>query len=147
MAAETHTLGGRLFREPAKSTIAHDAWVMARIRSTGMERLERKPDEAWDDFGVRLTETVLSSGHALDLLAGLLVPAEIGDLQWTPAIAKEIASFLGELSDPADKQAVHVLIGRLVAGFFVEGVLSESLSRVSSARLAARGDSSRSAVN
>lgn len=147
MAAETHALGGRLFREPARSTIAHDAWVMDRIRATGMERLKREPDESWEDFGVRLTETVLSSGHALDLLAGLLVPADVGDLQWTPAIAKETAAFLGELSDPADKEAVHILIGKLVAGFFVEGVLSESLSRVSSARLASRVDSSRSAVN
>lgn len=142
----THMLGGRLFREPAKSTIAHDAWVMDQVRATGLERLQRRPDEAWEDFGIRLTETVLSSGRALDLLAGLLVPAECDDLQWTPAMAREVAAFLGNLSEPADKETVHVLIGRLVAGFFAEGVLSESLSRVSSARLASRVDSSQGAA-
>ncbi len=131
--ATTHTLGGRVFREAKRSTIEHDIWTMDQIWASGLDSVRRDPEEAFEEFGLRLLDVALRSGRALDLIGGLVVPEEVDDLDWTPQLAKETARFLGQLSSEEDKQQVHVLLGKLVAGFFPAGVLSAEISPVSSA--------------
>lgn len=144
--ATTHTLGGRVFREAKRSTIEHDIWTMDQIRASGLDSVRRDPDEMFEEFGLRLLDVALRSGRALDLIGGLLLPDEVDDLDWSPELAKETAKFLGRLSSEEDKQQVHVLLGKLVAGFFAAGVLSVGTSPVSSASQMAPSDSSATAA-
>lgn len=128
MGAPTHTLGGKAFREARKSTLEHDSWAMDKLRACGLFEIEPAEGEDIGDFGVRLTEA-MHPLKMIDVLGGLLVPEEIEDLDWTPAVAGNTVKFLRNLSEQEDKEAVHVLFGRLVAGFFVDGVLSHGTSR------------------
>lgn len=145
MAAPRHTFNGRTFRELKKSTIEHDLWVGGHVNATGLNTVERLPGEEAGDFGVRVTNAVLYSGRALLLLGGLLIPDEREDLDWTPELGAETAKHLAGISDEQEKTKVHVLLGKLVLGFFVDGVLSAAISRNSSAspmsRLAINGTS------
>lgn len=144
---DRHTLDGKVYRELKKSTIAHDLWVNDKIRASGLNKLEKGPDEEWGDYGVRVTESVLNSGVALLLLGGLLIPDEIEDLRWRPETAIATAEALAGISEPDEKTKVHVLIGNLVMGFFVDGVLEAKTSRSSFAPPTALSGSSATEVN
>ncbi len=129
-------LSGRRFRAIQTSTIEHDVWMMARSAQAGIQRVAMHDDETPEAFAARLTGEFARSGQMLHLLAGVLVPEEIADTDWTPAIAAETAAFLGGITDPSDKAVVLGQVASLVAGFFESGLMSCTTSRSYSGALA-----------
>lgn len=132
-------LGGRAFRVVKVSTVEHDVWMMGKTAAAGMQQVTMLPGETPESFATRLTGEFARSGLVLVLLGGALIPAELEDLEWSPAVAAQTAAFLGGLTDPADKQLVLAQVASLVAGFFETGLMSCMTSRNSSAGAAANG--------
>lgn len=110
----------------------HDAWLMARLRGVGFDKVQRFENETPEQFGARLGAELFGSDDVLLVLGGFLVPAEIKDTQWTPAIAKETASFVGGLSDPDDKLAYQQVVLSVLIPFLESGLSSSTSSEPSS---------------
>ena len=130
---ETLKLGGREFRPLTVSTIEHDLWVMGQVRRAGLDRITMGGDETADDFARRLLDVILQSRQIFALLGGLLVPAEVPDLEWTPETAEATGAFLRTVTDPAEKQVLITEVAGLTASFFGSGLVSPTIFRPYSA--------------
>ena len=138
MSAERITLGGRDFEPMTVTTIEHDFWLMSRIRTAGLDALEKGADESPEEFVARILQQIIDSGSAFDVLGGMLIPAQLRPQQWTPAIADETAKFIRELTDPIDKAKVQSQMIAILIGFFEGGLASLTTSRKSSGRMERR---------
>lgn len=103
-------LGGKRFRKIAVSTVAHDAWVIRQTRLAGFDSMTKGKDETADRFARRLIEHAMASENVFALLGGFLIPEELGDLEWKPAVALEAGEFIGGLHEPEDRLLVQNLV-------------------------------------
>ncbi len=131
---ETFTLGGREFRSLSQSTIEHDMWVVARMRMAGIHEFYQHENETQFAFATRVINELIDSGQALEILGGLLLPAELDPLDWTPKVAAETAAFIRKLTDPEDKNLVQLLISRMLVDFFETGTALRKIFQNSSSK-------------
>jgi hypothetical protein len=118
-------LGGREFRPSARSTIRHDHWMMSRIRKAGITDIHQEPGEDARSYGLRVLDALLNGDLALELLGGVLVPADAKG-PWTPEMAAETAAFVGGLEDPEDKRTKDVTLASLLIPFFARELASST---------------------
>lgn len=138
MSADRLTLGGREFEPMTVTTIEHDFWLMSRIRTAGLDAMEKGAEESPEEFVARILDQVIDSGSAFEVLGGLLMPAQLPPQQWTPAVAVETAKFIRGLTDPIDKAKVQSQMIAVLIGFFANGLTSLTTSRKSSGRMERR---------
>ena len=135
-------LGGRTFREIGESTLEHDLWFLGQRDRAGLTRLEMLQGETPEEFAERFTGELAGSGAALLMLGALIVPGDVRNEGWTPALAEDTARFLGKLSDPKDKLQVQGMLAGLVLRFFRAGSPSSRTSPSSSATSTRNGPGS-----
>ncbi|SRR6266705_1376587 len=118
------TLAGRDFRPIKHSTINHENWMMVRIRAAGLVSMKLADGEDTEAFIRRLASSVWESGKAVEIMSGLLIPAEIEDVKWTPEMAPRMADFIGNLFEDDDKAKVRQAIGEFLYLFFIIALYS-----------------------
>ncbi|MBS0364904.1 MAG: hypothetical protein JSR67_03660 [Proteobacteria bacterium] len=121
-------LGGREFQPVDQSTIEWDFTLYSIMQGAGLSDIVLHEGEQPEQLAQRIYRSVLASGSAFDMLGCLLVPAAVDPLTWSPALMRETAAFVRQLSDPADKQEVSRQIVGLITGFFHGGLLSITTS-------------------
>jgi hypothetical protein len=132
---ETITLDGRRFQGITQAlTAAQDDWILVILRRSGtLDLLSKVPKNATDqERGERADElvtTVLESGRNHHLLAGLLT--EPGK-KWTREEAERNAARFADITDAAEKLAMHKFLVQFIVGFFQSGEPSSMTSPNSS---------------
>lgn len=130
-------LGGKRFKRVEGSTVKHDFWLMAKVREAGVDKvqiLSKKPEHIEQVIDTMI-DRVIVDGHALTLLSGLLIPADLDPRQWTPEVSAETEEHLGQLTDVQDKTKIKPLIASMLSGFFMTGLASLQISPSSSSEL------------
>ncbi|MGM3273730.1 hypothetical protein [Ralstonia sp. 24A2] len=125
---QTIIIQGREFRPIKNGTLAHSTWLMQRVREAGLPSLRLAEGESEQHFGNRVAETVWQSGSALELLAGLLIPADKQDSEWTIEMVKANALFFGGVTDEKAKSDLRELAGGVLFYFFITGLSSSETS-------------------
>ncbi len=88
--------------------------------------------ESADEYAKRFLLKAVSDPNVFELLGGLLMPAAIDSVHWSPEMAAQTAAFLAHVTAPSDKHIVKVQITEAVTSFFVAGVNSQRSSQRSS---------------
>lgn len=136
--SETITLGGRRFKHLQNSTIEHDYTTTDRFNTAGLAVIEMAEGTRPADFVAELVSRAVRSGQLFPLLACMLIPAELDDTEWTPAIADQTEAHLRTLTDPEDKRVLHGQVAGLFASFFQSGLTTLSIFPKSSETLASQ---------
>jgi hypothetical protein len=125
---ETIKIQGRTFRPVVDSTFEHDIYLMNHIRGAGLDTIQPKEGEAYEDFALRLFDGLIGSGRLLLILGGLIIPEEITDLQWSPDVATITADFLKKVSAPEDKVIIEQQVIALLVNFIQTGIIRSRTS-------------------
>ena len=132
--AKVVMLGGRGFREIAKSTIRRRYWTQAVMDRAGLMAPVMEGDEDAEHYARRIWRQVTESAEVCNLIGGLLMPADKTDLEWTPEIAAHTAAFVATLTAEEDHRIIDGCMLALVIGFFVNGTGSKEIFRRYSGR-------------
>jgi len=124
-------IADRTFRIVQQSTIEHDVYMMLVCKAAGIHGLRRAKNESPEDFAVRTHTTILESGQTCNLLGGVMLPAELSDLEWSKKIARETAEFCSRVTDEESKRAMHLATVQFTA-FFAAGLLCTDPFRIAS---------------
>lgn len=124
-------LGGRGFVRAQNTTVAHDVWLMGKVRAARLDEIEYDPAKV-SEVVDGLIDRCFESGQVLTLLSGLLLPAGMEPRQWTPAVAQDIEKHLSTLTDKSDKAQIAPLLASMLIFFFQSGISSLRTSRKSS---------------
>lgn len=122
------TIEGKRFVTLQNGTFAHDIWLTKKIREAGLANVAIKEGETEDDFIDRIAKSAFESGEALNLLGGLLIPADTDARAWTPELAQKTSEFFGNVTDPASKQVLRTQIASALFYFFVSALVSSKTS-------------------
>ena len=128
-AGEIIQIGGRRWREVVSNTIEHDFWVLQQTQEAGIELYTKKGEDP-GEFAARLLREVIASGKAFLLVGAFLVPAELTDQDWSPAVAQQTGEFMRKLEGADDKQIIQGAIISLLLGFFEAGLRSSNNSPI-----------------
>ena len=128
----SYRLDGREYVIITSSTIKHDLYVRKLLREADLATIHIPPGADTDQVIRDLIDRTVDSGHAVALLAALLLPAHLQVREWTPAIADEIATHIEQIVEPAEKEQVWPLLASALVGFFQRGLVSLTTSRISS---------------
>lgn len=112
-------VSGRTFRPPISTTIAHDAYMMKRMRAFGLTQAVQTLDSgtaAATSAGEGLIFAAFESGLMYEILAGALVEDGVA---WTRRVADANTTFFAELSDPLDKAVIWENIAAILADFLL----------------------------
>lgn len=107
-------LGSRTWRTIDSEPVRQKAqsWILPQLEARSI-RLQPRPGESARDFAQRLFRQVCVSPPTVFLLLGsLLLPAELPDTAWTPALAVRTGKFLSQVWDEQEKE---ILIAALVS--------------------------------
>jgi hypothetical protein len=132
---ETIILDGRTFQGITQAlTAAQDDYVLVILRRSGaLSLLSKVPNNATDqdraERADELVTAVLESGRNHHLLAGLLT--EPGK-KWTRDEAERNAARFADITDAAEKIAMHKYLVQFIVGFFPSGEPSSMTSPNSS---------------
>lgn len=156
MNAPRYEIGGRAFVAARLTTLRHDVYLSKALLAGGLQDAAMQPDEALDAYSLRILKQLLDADALLRVLSCLLYPAAMEQVtnpaprwrrvlerlrvvrarpthtSWTPALALEIETFLGDLTRPEDKDAVYGLTAALLFPFFRNGMRSWASSLPSS---------------
>jgi hypothetical protein len=136
MEAEKLSLGGKEYGYVGAGPLRQDLFVMMHARHAGLVGAEILPDETPEEYAKRLLDMVLTSGRALLLLGGLLIPAGKRPEDWSEEMAYETAGALGSITDADEKRKVQVELLSVMLGFFENGLGSWIASARASAAAA-----------
>lgn len=116
---------GRVFRPATRTTFAQDMYVMDLVSNTEMEKMSVVSGADLNKMAEKILLDAYRSGNLFKILAGMVVEDGV---KWTPQVAEENAEFFENLTDPADKEALHEAMAGVVLSFFVnaEGFLRTS---------------------
>lgn len=128
-AMETFGIGGKTFQLAGEGTARHDMWTMRQIAACGLNTVQQSDGETDERFEYRLYLTALQTGDIFLLLGSLLVPEGTTSEQWSEKMANETANCLANLTDPADKAKLRILLASALMPFFVGGRRSSKTSR------------------
>lgn len=120
---ETTKLNGRVYRAIKTSTIEHDFYMIDRIRAAGLDRVTLAEGENAEQLAMRLLEMTIGTGKAFEILGGLLIPVDVQDIDWTPAIAEETAENIKRTTDDAEKAEIRQQLVALLISFFNAGLI------------------------
>jgi len=134
--AKPFDLGRRTFRNIERSTIQQDYWLMDRLSEAGIIDLQPADGEDTITYSRRLMKSLIRDGQGFRIIGGLIVPADLGDMDWSPEVADATAEHLKQLTDPGDKQVVHGMLATAYLRFFQDGLLLLELTK---SRLAQSG--------
>lgn len=124
MTDEMIQLGGENFIAQRNGCLEWEIWMQARITEAGLSRITTVKGETADQFAERMIAKALSSGKALVLLGGLMLPEGKSPDEWTPAMAADITRRMGKLRTAEDKEAAKGAIAAMLIGFFQNGFSS-----------------------
>lgn len=130
-------LGGCEYRKMGPSTLDHDWRFVALLRELKLLEPCLSEGEPAADYGRRLLVELISSGRAGAVLGHLIMPAELSDEQWTPAVADATSAAIAGLTDEADKATVHSLTLGVLLDFFETGLNASLGSMISSTETSA----------
>lgn len=122
-------LGGREFRLVEHSTTRRRWWLTGLIERAGIANREQQEGEDADRYARRLLMEFMDLPEAFLIIGGCIVYADKADRDWTPAMAKEIADFLSELTASEDHQTLQTFALSMVSGFFESGIDLSQISR------------------
>ena len=131
------TLGGRRYRRLLTSTARHDDWMIARMYRAGISELVIGEEERPTEFVTRIIGSLMMVDVTFELLGGLVVPVDMEDLDWTPALALQTGERFAALTDPQDKQVRIAMLADLIVDFYAGGAVSFYVSTGSSTPAAA----------
>lgn len=134
MEKPTVALGGRKFTRLDSGTVEHDFWMMAQIREAGLHQISFTPGSDVEEVVDELLGRCLSSGKAVLLLSGLLLPEGMTPQEWKPEVALEIAAHIGKITDTEEKAQLRPLVASMLIGFFKTGLASLKISPKSSSQ-------------
>ena len=118
------TLGGRQFEVIASSTIEWDVTLLNLVQACGLADVTMHAGEDPEGLARRVFRSLMASPHVFEILGCCLIPAGTDPLAWTPDMMREQAAFMRRLSTPADKDAINAHIRNIVAGFFLNAIVS-----------------------
>ncbi len=121
--------GGRNFRaiDFDRRTVALDHYLMRLTRASGVDKVMPMDGEGNESYLFRLQTLMIDSGLVCDIIGGYLIPQELQDAQWTPAVAKETSKCIAACNTQEEREQVLALAMEVVFGFFKAGL--ESLLR------------------
>lgn len=113
-------LGCRNFRIIETSTLEHLIWMDRQVTEAGLSRSFRAGlgTKTADEFAAGVWEQISKSGQVFSLLAGMLIPQNLRDEDWTPEEAAKTIAFLKKLTSPVDHARIRSLLVSVVLGFF-----------------------------
>lgn len=127
------TIAGRKFKSVGREcTLAHDVWVMNRLRRCELDKIQLMHGETANEYAKRFLMQAMSDPGIFELLGGLLIAENLDVSQWTPELAAETGLFMSSVTSAADKQTVKRQVTEAVTSFFLAGVSSLKTSRKSS---------------
>jgi len=124
-------LGGKVFQTLEEGTIRFDLHVEATLRKLGLDMIEKRRDETYDQFADRLFTDMVNTGKAIEVVALFLT--ESGK-PWHTEGCAEIAQYIGDLTAADDKAKIKDLVIQAFIGFFRTGLASAVISRSSLVR-------------
>jgi hypothetical protein len=122
--AEKLSLGGREYVHAGVGPLRQDLFLMAQARHAGLTDAALRDGEAPEEFAARLLDSCITSGRALLLLGGMLLPAGSKPEDWTEEMAHATAAHLGSVTEQADKVKVQAELVSALLGFFENGLAS-----------------------
>ena len=129
---DTLTLAGRHYRTIQHSTIEHDYCTLDRFNAAGLAVIAMPDGSSPEQFVGELVSRAVRSGQLFPLLSCLLIPADLADTDWTPAVAAATEAHLRTLTAAEDKQALHGQVAGMFATFFQLGLTTLRISPKSS---------------
>jgi hypothetical protein len=132
MSGDVIKLGDRRFRSVGVTSIAQDLHVWRCARAAGIKELEIGRGESPDEFAKRITDGLLETDLAFEMLGGLLVPDGEPEESWTPEMAADTAAYLRTIRDERSKAVFRMLVVSVILGFLERGLVSLIASRASS---------------
>ena len=130
--AEIIELGGKRFRVIEESTVEHDFTVIQLLADSGLDKFAQAEEESTADFSMRILRTVMVTGKSFDLLGAFLIPEDIPDLEWTPAIGLSTRKSISQITDAGDKILVRNAVVSMLLRFSMAGLFSWIASQKSS---------------
>jgi hypothetical protein len=126
------TLNGKGYNRIKNPSFGHDIFVMSIVRKHSLDRLQMFEGESPEEFADRVVQVALSSGSAMDLIGGLLIPEGITMEDWTEKVGRDTAIELSRLTSPDDKAMLRAELAQTMAFFLLSGIASLRTSRKSS---------------
>lgn len=121
-------LGGREFDVIASSTIEWDVTLLNLVQGCGLSDVTMHAGEDAEGLARRVFRSLMSSPAVFEILGCVLIPAGTDPLEWRPPMMREQAEFIRHLHAPEDKAAINSHIKNIVAGFFLQGIVSVRIS-------------------
>lgn len=125
-------LGGREFDVISSSTIEWDVTLLNLVQGCGLADVTMHAGEDAEGLARRVFRSLMGSPSVFEILGCVLVPAGTDPLAWEPQMMRDQAAFMKKLSSPADKEAINGHIRNIVAGFFLQGIVSVQTFRSAS---------------
>lgn len=117
-------LGGREFDVISSSTIEWDVTLLNLVQGCGLADVTMHAGEDAEGLARRVFRSLMGSPAVFEILGCVLIPAGEDPLTWEPAMMREQATFIRKLSSAEDKAAINQHIRNIVAGFFLQGIVS-----------------------
>jgi hypothetical protein len=121
-------IGGRSLQLAGEGTARHDMYTMRQIAACGLNTMDQRNGETDEQFQYRLYLTAMRTGDIFLLLGSLLVPAGTPPLGWTPEMSADTANFLANLTEPAAKNKLRIILVSSLMPFFLGGRRSSRTS-------------------
>ncbi len=125
------TLSGRKFSRAKKLTFEHFNYRVETVKRSGVIEVFRAyhadmdPDE-FDIFLALLIGRAAGAGKLYELYACLLIEEGV---QWSPELQKTAPAFFSRLDSPEDQLTLMNILLWLLLDFFLNGVVSNPISR------------------
>jgi hypothetical protein len=117
-------LGGREFDVIASSTIEWDVTLLNLVQGCGLADVTMHIGEDAEGLAHRVFRSLMSSPSVFEILGCVLIPAGTNPIDWRPEMMRYQAEFIRHLSSAQDKAAINSHIRNIVAGFFLQGIVS-----------------------
>ncbi len=115
-------LGDRLYQTVILDhrTVRMDHYLQRVLDESGVAGLDPLLDEDAVTFQMRQLDTLIKSGKACEVLGAYLLPLEVTERTWTPAIACATVARLEVCDSEEDRDQVLVLALECLNGFFLQ---------------------------
>lgn len=142
--APRYEIGGRAFVKARLTSLKQDVYFSKVLIGAGLRDCAMQDGENLETYSLRILKQLLDADALLRCLACLVfpegfetsghpgvwrallerlrvVPRTSREPRWTVAMVDEIEEFLGDLTDPKEKDRVYELTAELLFPFFVNG--------------------------
>jgi hypothetical protein len=103
---KTIRISGRDFRFVGDDIeSSHYHWVIAYLWPCKVEQVVRHACENDDAYALRIYTRIAQHPEFFKMLGGLIVPAELLEVEWSPWVAIDTGKFLSEISDIRERVA------------------------------------------